>query len=114
MNDETLTDAARFRIREFVAAEVVELIRLMALARGMTAQPSIPGVDAAAALQAVAATLEVGSRELMALAALAVPGWEVGVTEAELARAMAVRQHAAGNAILRAALSRGDGSATAG
>lgn len=91
MNDVQLTAKARERIREFVAAEVVQLIQSMALERGMSELPSIPGADAAEALTAVAGTLERSAAELMALAALAVPQWELAVTAEELARAVAAR-----------------------
>ena len=91
MIEEQLTAKARERIREFVAAEVVQLIQAMALERGMSELPSIPGEDAAEALKAVAGTLERGAAELVALAALALPQWEMAVTAEELSRAVAAR-----------------------
>lgn len=92
--DDELVMAAKQRIRELISAEVVELIRQMALARGRSELPSIPGVDAAAALQAVASTLERGAAEMMALAALALPGWELAVSAEEVSAAAAVRESA--------------------
>lgn len=94
MNDVQLTAKARERIREFVAAEVVQLIQSMALERGMSEQPSIPGEAAAEALKAVAGTLERGAAEMMALAALALPGWELAVSAEEVSAAEAVRANA--------------------
>ena len=93
-HDDELVTETRSRIREFVAAEVVTLIQSMALARGKSPLPSIAGADAAAALTAVAGTLERGAAEMMALAALALPGWELAVSAEEVSAAEAVRANA--------------------
>lgn len=91
MNDVMLVTTTRQRLRELIAAEVVLLIQRMAQERGNSPLPSIEGPDAASALRAVAETLAVGAREMEALAALALPGWEVAVTADELNQAMGLR-----------------------
>jgi hypothetical protein len=77
--------------RDAASFAVIEMLETMATAHGSSRLPCIPAEVAALGFRAVATVLEQRAAELRALAAMATPGWTVGLTAAELNRASAAR-----------------------